>query len=179
MKIIEAERTDLSAFFTYLERQLAENGVGEGPLFQPLSRTQNTVGEQTRDKFSKGFDAEPGQPTWRKLWLVMDEQGRVKGHIDLRHHGGEHSFHRVLMGMGVDSSCRKLGLGQRLVNTVLAYCQAKPGIEWLDLNVLASNLPAQSLYLKCGFNIIGRTEDYYRIDGESVAEISMTISTGS
>ena len=50
-------------------------------------------------------------------------------------------------------------------------------IDWLDLNVLATNLPAKNLYLKSGFKILGETPDFYRIDGKSVAEITMTLAT--
>jgi len=48
-------------------------------------------------------------------------------------------------------------------------------IDWLDLNVLSNNLPAKNLYLKSGFKIIGEMSDCYRIDSESVSEITMTL----
>ena len=50
-------------------------------------------------------------------------------------------------------------------------------IDWLDLNVLSNNLPAKNLYLKAGFTVVGEMEDYYRIDGQSVSELSLTLQT--
>ncbi|MDO6583391.1 N-acetyltransferase [Photobacterium sp. 2_MG-2023] len=174
MEVVEAKKSDLNSFFVYLENQLSENGDGEIPLFQPMSRKQKEIPESTKEKFIQGFSHQFGDFGWRKLWVVKDPSGSIKGHIDLRHHGDESRSHRVLLGMGVDSTCRKQGLGQRLIDTVINYCQEKKEIEWLDLCVLSENTPAKNLYLKVGFSIIGEFKDQYRIDGLSVSETAMT-----
>jgi len=57
--------------------------------------------------------------------------------------------------------------------------QENNDIDWLDSNVLSNNLPAKNLYLKSGFKIIGEMSDCYRIDGESVSGMTMTLSTKS
>ncbi len=75
--------------------------------------------------------------------------------------------------MGVDVSCRKKGLGQRLIGAVINFCQEKAEIDWLDLCVLSENFPAKKLYLKAGFNVAGEFKDQYRIDGLSVSETAM------
>ena len=74
----------------------------------------------------------------------------------------------------MESRCRKQGIGEKLVKTVLAFCIENSSIDWLDLNVLSVNVPAKSLYQKCGFNVIDEMTDFYRIDGSSVTEITMT-----
>ncbi len=51
MEVVEAEKSDLDSFFAYLENQLSENGNGEVPLFQPMSREQSEIPEATKDKF--------------------------------------------------------------------------------------------------------------------------------
>ncbi|MCG7497833.1 GNAT family N-acetyltransferase [Vibrio sp. Of7-15] len=177
MNIVEASLSDLEAFFAYLSTHLEENGESHSFLFQPIPKSEKQVSEQTRNKFRNGFDVNIGCSGWRKLWLAKDSLGNIKGHIDLRHHGDEFSFHRVLLGMGVDRRCRKQGIGERLVSTVLAFCYKTPSIDWLDLNVLSDNFPAKKLYQKCGFHTIGEIQDYYRIDGNSVSETTMTKST--
>ena len=174
MRIVEAKISDLEHFFDYLGNQLAENGIDESPLFQPISRNQKSVSEQTRENFQIGFGTNLGDLKWRKLWLAKNSLGNIVGHIDLRHHSDEHCFHRVLLGMGVDSSCRKQGIGEKLIETVVGFSCENSNIDWLDLNVLSANAPAKNLYLKCGFKTIGEISDYYRIDGESVSEITMT-----
>ncbi|HAS6248974.1 TPA: GNAT family N-acetyltransferase [Vibrio vulnificus] len=174
MEVVEAEKSDLDSFFVYLENQLSENGNGEVPLFQPMSREQSEIPETTKGKFIQGFSHQFGDLGWRKLWVVKDTSGNIKGHIDLRHHNDESRSHRVLLGMGVDVSCRKQGLGQRLIDAVINFCQEKAEIDWLDLCVLSENFPAKNLYLKAGFNVVGEFKDQYRIDGLSVSETAMT-----
>ncbi|QUM90497.1 GNAT family N-acetyltransferase [Moritella sp. 36] len=174
MRIVEAKISDLARFFDYLGDQLTENGAEGEALFQPISRTQNNVSKQTREKFENGFDADLGSPNWRKLWLAKDSSGHICGHIDLRHHSEEYCFHRVLLGMGVSKKCRKQGVGEKMMEKVVGFCCENRSIDWLDLNVLSVNMPAKSLYLKCAFKVIGEISDYYRIEGESVSEITMT-----
>ena len=174
MKVVEAVQSDLDSFFVYLKNQLSENGNGEIPLFQPMSRAQREIPESTKEKFVQGFIHEFGDSGWRKLWVSKDSSGSIRGHIDLRHHSDASRPHRVLLGMGVDVSCRKQGLGKKLIETVISYCQKNTEIDWLDLCVLSENIPAKNLYLKTGFSVIGEFKDQYRIDGLSVSETAMT-----
>ena len=81
------------------------------------------------------------------------------------------------LGMGVDCDYRQQGLGEKLLKIVLEFCRDHDGIDWLDLNVFSVNEPAKQLYLKCGFKVIGEISDFYRIEGESVSEITMMINT--
>lgn len=83
----------------------------------------------------------------------------------------------MMLGMGVDGSARKQGLGAKLIESVIKFCRESEGIEWLDLNVLSNNIPAKNLYLKYGFKVIGEMSDCYRIDGKSVSELTMTLCT--
>ena len=176
MTIVEAKISDLEIFFDYLGMQLTENGSEGLPLFQPISKSQNTIPKQTREKFKNGFGLELSSPHWRKLWLAKDSSGDICGHIDLRHRSEEYCTHRVLLGMGVDSQYRKQGVGDKLIDKVVRFCCDNRSIDWLDLNVLSVNVPAKNLYLKCGFKSIGEISDYYRIEGESFSEIMMTKS---
>lgn len=174
MEVVEAEQSDLESFFVYLENQLSENGQGGYPLFLTISREVKELPESSKQKFIEGFSHEYGDSGWRKLWLAKDDAGSIKGHIDLRHHGDDSRFHRVLLGMGVDATCRKQGLGQRLIDAVINFCEEKAEIDWLDLCVLSENIPAKNLYLKTGFSVVGEFKDQYRIDGLSVSETAMT-----
>nr|WP_240458095.1 GNAT family N-acetyltransferase [Vibrio neptunius] len=177
ISIVQAETADLPDFFTYLERQLKENGVNGTPLFQPLSRNNTTIATQTQQKFIDGVSAEFSDIGWRPLWLAKDAQGKICGHIDLRRYMEAYCSHRVRLGMGVEKECRKMGLGSRLIQSVIEFCQHHEQIMWLDLNVLSVNLAAKNLYLKHGFQIVGEMTDYYRIDQESISELTMTLNT--
>ncbi|MGP8305324.1 GNAT family N-acetyltransferase [Vibrio sp. YIC-376] len=177
MEIVEAKLSDLELFFEYLGTQLLDNAADDSPLFQPIAKAHCQISEPLQAKFRDGFKFSLGELGWRKLWLVKGFGGQILGHIDLRHCGDEYRFHRVLLGMGVDRNVRKQGLGIKLVETVIQFCRETNGVDWLDLNVLSENLPAKNLYMKCGFRVIGEMSDCYRIDGESVSELTMTVST--
>lgn len=173
MEIVEAQHTDFELFFSYLKDQLSENGVGDVPLFQPLPKGQCDVSQELKLRFLQGNEVDQSDAAWRKLWLAKDESGRIKGHIDLRRHGDDSCLHRVLLGMGVHHSCRKQGVGSKLIEVVSQFCTASQTIDWIDLCVLSDNLPALNLYLKNGFVVIGEVTDQYRIDGESISETMM------
>jgi len=179
VELVEAKRSDLESFFEYIGAQLVENADDQSPLFQPIAKQNCVVTEQFKAKFRDGFEHCLGEQGWRKLWVVKDSNQRVVAHIDLRHYGEEHKFHRVLLGMGVDSRLRNQGFGIKLIERVIQFCKQSSAIDWLDLNVLSNNLPAKNLYLKSGFEVIGEMADCYRIDGNSVSEMTMTLSTNS
>ena len=66
-----------------------------------------------------------------------------------------------LITLAVDPNARKRGTGGRLVDGFLAEARAR-GAESVFLEVLASNLPAQSLYARKGFEQKGKRRGYYQ-----------------
>jgi len=179
MDIEIARKSDLSDFFTYITLQLADNGRAGSPLFQPVSRDDNILSVPARQRFMLGVQTPVGDPGWRLLWLAKDESGRIMGHIDIRPYEDDYCAHRVLLGMGVDSHFRRRGVGRMLIEHVIRYCRTNGLISWLDLNVLSNNLAAKQLYLNTGFKVCGELVDRYRIDGESISELSMNMATDS
>lgn len=65
-----------------------------------------------------------------------------------------------LITLAVDPSARKRGTGGRLVDGFLAEA-GRRGAESVFLEVSASNLPAQSLYARKGFEQKGKRRGYY------------------
>ncbi|MES2825930.1 MAG: GNAT family N-acetyltransferase [Pseudomonadota bacterium] len=175
MNIVIAKESDLENFFAYLRKQASGNGSDGRPFFQPVSRKELSIDTTVRDKFLIGLTVKKGELGWRKLWLAKNEAGNIVGHIDIRLHTERNSNHRVLLGMGVDIHHRRMGVGEELIKFILKYCEAEETIDWIDLSVLAGNDPAICLYKKVGFSMIGEYQDKFRIDGESISEIVMTM----
>ncbi|MBX3658981.1 MAG: GNAT family N-acetyltransferase [Ramlibacter sp.] len=61
----------------------------------------------------------------------------------------------TLFGMYVAPHCRKLGLGQALVQAVLAHARTCEGVRLVQLTVTRGNQAAQDLYERCGFTSFG------------------------
>lgn len=70
-----------------------------------------------------------------------------------------------ITSVGVHPDHRKQGLAQRLICHMLEDCLARQ-INWITLEVKASNLAAQKLYEKFGFAVMGRRKNYYQADRE-------------
>lgn len=170
-----AAEDDLPALFAYLGEQLTENGRDGMPLFQPMARTDDpVVPEAMQARFSGGMATPLGEPGWRRVWIAIDEQGAIAGHIDLRARPEPQSAHRALLGMGVQRAYRRHGLGARLVDMALTWAGATAPLEWVDLDVLSVNLAARRLYERSGFVQTGEVPDLYRIDGESHGSVTMS-----
>lgn len=171
--ICPATGDDLDAFFVYVNDHLRDNGTNGGPLFMPMARADSTFGPERIAAFRRAVATPPGQPGWRKLWLAVAADGSFAAHADLRARPEPAAAHRALLGMGVHRDHRQQGLGRRMLDTLHAWALEQPALDWIDLDVLSTNVPAQRLYQSAGFIEVGRIDDMFRIDGEQVGHITM------
>lgn len=168
------QRADLPALFVYLDDHLRDNGRDGTALFQPMARADSGFPVDKRAGFVTGMTAPVGEPGWRRAWFALDAQGLICGHADLRARPERAARHRCMLGMGVHRDYRRQGLGGRLLDTALAWARAQGNIDWVDLEVIAGNLPARRLYERSGFVVLGETPDLFRIDGEQLGYVYMT-----
>ena len=85
------------------------------------------------------------------------EEQRVVAFIASRYTAGELHINNV----AVRPEYRRRGIGKALMDAVLKAA-ASSGAHKALLEVRASNLYAQSLYLRCGFRYTGRRRNYYK-----------------
>ena len=169
-----AGEDDLPVFFAYLNDHLSDNGSGATALFMPMARADSVFPSERQDSFRQACARRPGEPGWRKLWLAWSADGEIAGHVDLRARRDAASAHRALLGMGVHRAQRQQGLGRRLIDTACAWALAATGIEWIDLDVISTNIPARRLYERSGFVQTGEIADLFRIDGASIGHAAMS-----
>ncbi|WP_394205201.1 GNAT family N-acetyltransferase [Shewanella waksmanii] len=172
IEIRQATAADLPRFFEYLAKQLKENGASNTPLFQPISRDSADLSDDMRIRFAEGIVRERDQAQWRQLWIAT-ENDLVLGHIDIRATSEPYTEHRAIMGMGVDASTRRQGLGKRLIEHLFRELSSQLNfgdsiVERIDLWVLSANEAAKQLYINSGFTQCGELKDMFRIDGESL-----------
>jgi ribosomal protein S18 acetylase RimI-like enzyme len=80
--------------------------------------------------------------------------GDVVGWCDIRPKKLPGFEHVGVLGMGVHPEHRGRGLGRSLMDATLRAAQ-KAGVQRVELEVFASNVPAIALYLRSGFVIEG------------------------
>lgn len=89
-------------------------------------------------------------------WLVSVKDGCVTGYVGSQTVMGETD----MMNIAVHPDHRRQGIAEELVSALVSDLKQQ-GSHCLTLEVRASNLPAQKLYEKLGFSLVGRRPRYY------------------
>jgi ribosomal protein S18 acetylase RimI-like enzyme len=104
--------------------------------------------------------------------FVALDAGRIVGWCDVVAKPRESLRHSGVLGMGVASTHRRLGVGRRLLAATLEAATAG-GLSRIELIVRADNAPAIGLYRGFGFATEGELRDYIRIDGSAYDALMM------
>lgn len=101
----------------------------------------------------------------------------VVGWCDVRPRGLETLSHCGTLGMGVRQDYRRQGIGGRLAVHTIARAKEQ-GLERIELEVYASNVPALKLYEKMGFVVEGVKKRACRIDGryDDIVDMALFLS---
>lgn len=97
-------------------------------------------------------------------FVALDGE-RVVGWCDISIPSLEGFTHTGLLGMGVQRAYRGQGLGRRLLDRTVEAARAR-GVERVELEVYASNVPAVRLYETAGFVAEGTKRRARKLDGE-------------
>ncbi|MFG2991211.1 GNAT family N-acetyltransferase [Streptomyces sp. NPDC048257] len=80
---------------------------------------------------------------------------------------------RHVQGLAVLDSARGSGIGRALVEASCAAARAG-GARRMTLRVLGHNRPAQQLYRRCGFAVVGVLPEEFFLDGAYVDDVWMS-----
>lgn len=162
-----------SDLLEHFERHLSESGK-EGIHFMPF--------EPDDPDGPSGLSVEKAllpldTPGWLRVFYALDTDSRqVIGHVDLKSNGLKTGLHRCMLGIGIETAYRGMGLGKRLMNTAIEYARSEESLVWIDLGVFSNNRKAYSLYKQLGFVEIGTIKDRFRIGNESIDDIQMVLN---
>ncbi|MBC7378786.1 MAG: GNAT family N-acetyltransferase [Burkholderiaceae bacterium] len=161
MQIRRLQPSDASAYRELRLRALREHPEAFTSSFEeeaekPVETSKRRLAESTGNKFWGAFldDALVGM-------VGLDREQRIKNH-----------HKATLVGMYVAPEAGRRGIGQALVDALLAQARAG-GIELLLLTVTHGNATARELYARCGFATFGVEPDAIRVAGESFAKEHM------
>lgn len=163
---------DLKLLAEHNARHRTESGRGEHH-FMPF-----VPGEEAgpRERRPEPLSLPLSEPGWERVFAAFaDDRSRIVGEVNLTGDGLRSGLHRCELGIGIERSHRGQGLGRRLMLTAIRFVRDAPEIAWLDLKVFAHNRPAHALYQALGFHEIGTVVDRFRIDGQSIDDVIMTL----
>lgn len=168
---------DLDLFVRHMEVHASESGRNGDPVFMPWGRERPLDLADFRMRRRARLERPLDDDGWERAWGLFDGD-RIVGHAQLLGGGIPAARHRASLGMGLERPWRRQGWGEQLLRTVLDWSRAQPFLDWVDLGVFGANAPAQALYEKLGFVETGRVEDRYRVDGERIDDIGMSVWVG-
>jgi ribosomal protein S18 acetylase RimI-like enzyme len=96
--------------------------------------------------------------------FIAIREDEVIGWCDILPNGMEGFMHCGRLGMGVQKEFRRQGIGRKLSEQTISEAREQ-GLERIELEVLASNTPAISLYEKLGFQVEGVKKNARKLDG--------------
>jgi RimJ/RimL family protein N-acetyltransferase len=165
--IREAELSDATQLVTHARTMLAE------PQWNVTEQQEFNPSIDQEESWILGFHERP-----HNILLVADFGKPHRPHV-----GGVLSFstqsrlrlrHRGRLGIGVQSAFRSVGVGEALLRTLLAWAEAEPELERIELSVFAHNTRAMNLYTKCGFVEEARLSRAYKLlDGSYYDDVMM------
>lgn len=105
--------------------------------------------------------------------LLAQIDGVIAGSAGIRCIGEKYKLrHRASFGISIDSAYRRLGIGKALTEACIE-CAKKAGYTQLELEVVADNEAALSLYRKMGFTEYGRNPKGFRSRNTGWQELVM------
>jgi ribosomal-protein-alanine acetyltransferase len=131
------------------------------PAMQAIAKHAATAAHWTEADYTRIFDAPELSTDWRRIALVLEEQGKVQGFLVAQTVGGEWELENV----AIAPDARRRGLGTRLVGELLDLARGQ-GATAVFLEVRESNHAARALYEKWAFVEAGRRTRYYRAPDE-------------
>lgn len=164
---------DVPLYLEHFARHRAESGRGDYHFMPFEPGDGNGPRGPNPDKLSQ-LVTEPG---WQRYWVAVDEyRQQIIGHVNLKGSPLRSALHRCELGIGIERAWRVQGLGMRLMTVAIDFALQSPSIAWIDLGVFAHNHNAAALYRKLGFRELTTVEDRFRMEGQAIADIMMTLN---
>ena len=145
-------------------RVLLEEGIGSVTTPEEFTLT---VEEET--KWIADYAANPNA-----LVLLAEHEGAPIGLLNFLPSDRKRLSHGGTFGITVLREFRGQGVGRALIEQLLAWARANPGVTRVGLSVLSDNEPAIVLYRKLDFIEEGRRINYVRMgENEYLDDVMM------
>jgi len=165
---------DIDLYLEHLGRHRAAYGNPDEIIHDPHPRDYKWDPVEKRRAHIERWSKSLNDVAWGRAWAARDGD-KIVGHLSLQHRGIPTNLHRAWLGMSVETQYRRQGIGRALVEAAIRWATSETTLAWIDLGVLAHNQPARRLYGAIGFQETGKTLDAFRVDGQSIDDIQMSL----
>ncbi|HET6726097.1 MAG TPA: GNAT family N-acetyltransferase [Gammaproteobacteria bacterium] len=111
----------------------------------------------------------------RGLYVVLEDEGALRGHLLLDPMGLKARSHVVTLTVVVHPGHTGRGLGRRLMTHAIEWAQASPEFEKIELTVRSTNARAIRLYESLGFEREGIHRARVKLQNGYADDISMAL----
>jgi len=156
-----------------MQRHFAESESDE-LIYQPGIDFRQWVKGEFIARWKNSWQAPVTTVGWERAWIV-ETDARIIGHADLKSPKLSSSLHRAVFAIGLEREARGQGFGRDLSALALEWARDERLIEWVDLYVFSHNRRARALYRALGFTEVATVRDRFRVNGERIDDIHMTL----
>lgn len=109
------------------------------------------------------------------LLLVAEHNGQLIGNIDLTGNSRKVMQHTAVVGMGMLSEWRNVGLGTALLEKAISWAKDNEILEMLWLQVYTANTAGIQLYQKMGFQENGTIPQFFKHEDLYFDQMTMSL----
>lgn len=162
--IIAAEPEDAEAILEFLNRVGGESDnllFGAGDIQLTVEQEREWILKQKEDPHS--------------VMLLGKLNGRLAATGSLNGTGRERIAHRAEISVVVARDSWSLGIGRRMMESLIRSGREHPGFEIIELKVRADNERAIRLYESLGFKHDGTCRRFFKINGSYYDALLMSL----
>jgi len=152
----EAQPEDAARCIEYMQTLAAEANIGIG-----LSAGEFTLTVEQEAQFIQEMAQSDNS-----LFLVAEVDGRIIGVLTMQGGKRKSNHHAASLGITAAKGCRNQGVGNALMQAVVAWAKASGTLKRIGLTVYTDNQPAIHLYEKYGFVVEGQSKKAIFRDGQ-------------
>lgn len=108
------------------------------------------------------------------VMIVAKDNDQIIGMVSLQGNSKRRLKHHANLGISVLKEYWNLKIGTNLMSAAIGYA-IESGLEIIDLEVVTDNEAAIALYEKFGFEIIGRYDNFIKIDDHYLDVLLMNL----
>jgi RimJ/RimL family protein N-acetyltransferase len=156
-----------------------DDAVGIIALLASVSRDPiNNIGREpddpmfTEEQEREYLATQAARPDWCGF-AAVSVSGEVVGMVTIDGKRRRAMRHCGVLGVSVRADCRGQGVGRALMERAIAWARESGVITRVELQVLARNATAISLYERLGFQLEGRHPRAFYRGGEYLDDLTM------